>query len=54
MKPCEAFRFGKPKQNNVIKESDHNPAKINSEQIFIDLSSAKGGKDGLPVQSKQH
>ena len=52
MKPCEAFSVGKAKQNNVSKNNDHEPAKGNDEQIFINISSVKEKKDGTPVQSK--
>ena len=52
MKPCKACSVGKSKQNNVSKNNDHEPAKGNDEQIFINISSVKEKKDGTPVQSK--
>ena len=54
MKPCEAYRVGKPKKNNVINNSNHKPSKGNDERIFINISSVKGKNDGPQVQSKQH
>ena len=53
MKPCEACIVGKLKQNCVSKNSDHNPDKGNSEQIFINIPNLKEERDGPPVQSKQ-
>ena len=53
MKPCEACSVGKVKQNNVTKNSDHDPEKVNSEQIFINISSVKRKRGGPPFQSKR-
>ena len=50
MKPCEACSFGKAKQKNVRKDSDLEKSKVNAEQIFLDVSSARGKKDRPPVQ----
>ena len=54
MKPCEAYRVGKPKKNNVINNSNHKPSKGNDERIFINISSVKGTSYGPQVQYKQH
>ena len=54
MKPYEACIFGKAKQTNASKNSDHETPKGNSDQIFIDISSLKGKKYGPPVQPKRH
>ena len=40
----------KSKAKNVSKNSDHEPAKVNTEQIFIGISSMKEKKEGTPVQ----
>ena len=41
MKLCEAYSVGKASKNDVSKNSDHEPAKGNDEQIFINISSVK-------------
>ena len=54
MKPCKSFSVGKANQNNVSNNSDHDSAKQNAEQIFINISSVRVKNYGTLVQSKQH
>ena len=53
MQPCESCSVGKTKQKNASNNSDHKPAKVNPEQIFIDISSVKG-KKRMDNQSNQN
>ena len=41
MKLCEACNVEKAKQNNVSRDSDHEPAKVNADKIFINISILK-------------
>ena len=50
MEPCEACNIGKLNQNNVINNSDNEPAKGKNEWTFPNISSVKGKKDGPLVQ----
>ena len=52
MKLCEAYSVGKASKNDVSKNSDHEPAKGNDEQIFINISSVK--KKCMEHQSNQN
>ena len=45
MNLCEACNVEKAKQNNVSRDSDHEPAKVNSDKIFINISIQKVKKD---------
>ena len=54
MKLCELCIIIKAKQNNFSKNSDHDPYKVNAEQIFIYIPTVKWKRYGPPVQSKQY
>ena len=42
---CEACAAGKAKQKNVPKESDHEPAKLCNERMFLDISTVNAKKN---------
>eukprot|EP00957_Ditylum_brightwellii_P141865 10808247-Ditylum_brightwellii.AAC.1 len=53
MKPCESCAVGKARQKKAKKHSDHEKADRPGKQIFTDISTIKGTKNGPKVNTKR-
>jgi hypothetical protein len=49
LKPCDSCAAGKAKQKNVSKNSDHQPATMTNERIFLDIATLKSPPEGPNV-----
>jgi hypothetical protein len=50
LKPCDVYAAGKAKQRNVPKVSTHQVTIVNKAQVFLDIATIKGPKDGPTVR----
>jgi hypothetical protein len=52
--PCESCAVGKAKQTNVPKKSEHVVSQKNGEQLFLDITTITGEKDGVKPNEKRN
>lgn len=54
LQTCELCAVGKAKQKNVPKKSDNVGSKVKGEQVFLDITTIKGEKDGPPPNARNN